>query len=364
MKKPLLALALALCLPLSGCAALLERSYETSTRHEDRPVTAEDDSYVRVENYQELVSAVLYLVEQGEDEGVIRLYDYPGDVSEDLSRACLEVSTEDPLGAYAVDYIKHDHTRVVSYYQATLSIRYRRTPEQIASVVHVVGAAAIRARVQRALAAFDPEVVLWVAYFAEDEASLTELIREAYLDAPATALGFPEIELDLYPAQGRERVVEIVFTYPEPPEDLRRKSGETAREAAELSGQIQGTGGEAAAQAAQLLAERAAYDPQAPSTAYAALVEGQADSEGLALALELLCREAGLECQIQAGELAGEARTWTSILGGDGRYYLDPAGDGALHTARELAELGYTWPGAPKVEAAAAAQEEAPAADG
>ncbi len=69
MKKRILPLALAGCLLLSGCRAMLERSYSAAAPHVDHPVTAEDPSVLRVENYRELVSAVLYLVSEGEEEG-------------------------------------------------------------------------------------------------------------------------------------------------------------------------------------------------------------------------------------------------------------------------------------------------------
>lgn len=74
----------------------------------------------------------------------------------DLTAACLEVSHEDPLGAYAVDYIKHEFSRILTYYQATITIGYRRTLEQIRSVVPVTGSSAIRSEVQGALAQFQP----------------------------------------------------------------------------------------------------------------------------------------------------------------------------------------------------------------
>ena len=117
MKKSILALALLFCLLLSGCGEVLAGSYQVSTAHVDRPETAEDSSAIRVESYRELVSAVLYLVAQGEEAGIIQLYDYPGDVETDVTAACLEVATQDPLGAYCVDYIRHEVTRVVSYDQ-------------------------------------------------------------------------------------------------------------------------------------------------------------------------------------------------------------------------------------------------------
>ena len=144
MKKRIIVLALALSLALTGCEAMLERSYSASSPHVDKLTTAEDPSVVRVENYRELVSAVLYLVSQGAEEGAIQFYSYPGDVETDLTAACLEVATQDPLGAYAVDYIKHELNQVVGYNQASLTIHYRRTLEQIRAVANVTVTSAIR----------------------------------------------------------------------------------------------------------------------------------------------------------------------------------------------------------------------------
>ena len=62
LKKRVLALVLALALlPLPGCAAMLERGHETVTTHVDYAVT-EDESVLRAETYQGLVSAMLYFV--------------------------------------------------------------------------------------------------------------------------------------------------------------------------------------------------------------------------------------------------------------------------------------------------------------
>jgi len=343
-------LAVSVSLSLTGCAAMLERSYEISQRHVNTPVTAEDASYVRVESYQELVSAVLYLVTQGEETGVIRLYDYNGEEEKDLARACLEVSSMDPLGAYAVDYIKHESTRVLSYYQATLSVRYRRTPEQVASIVRVTGSTAIRQKVQIALSTFEPEVVLRVAYFAEDEASLEALIRQAYRDNPATALGMPEFRISLYPSEGRDRILEIVFTYPEQVTTLRAQSGRLTARVEQLTSVLMNQDSHTAAlQAATVLSETAVYDAARPDTAYAALVEGSAGGEGLAQAYILLCRDVGISCERLDGIRLGENWTWTAVQLESGEtLYFDPVySDGLLHTDQEMLQAGYDWPGAP-----------------
>jgi hypothetical protein len=383
MKKSILALFLLFSLLLSGCGEVLASSYQTSSPHVDRPTTAEDSSAIRVENYRELVSAVLYLVSQGEEKGELRFYDYPGDVEPALTEACLEVATQDPLGAYCVDYIRHETARVVSYDQATVSIHYRRTPEQVRSMVKVTGTRAIRTELQEALSGFEEEVVLRVSYFAEDEDSIRALIRQAYFDTPAAALGFPQVEVTLYPDSGSQRVVEILLSYPEPTEELRKKSETLAQAFGVLSLPTPGRPAEAqrdaALQIARLLKDTSTYVPEGGATPYAALVEGRADSEGMALAYALLCKESGLSCEIVEGTLLlsteetslqenappspGELpRLWVSLrLFGGETLYLDPsAREPGLLSAQELLARGYRWPGGPQEpEPQAQFQEEA-----
>lgn len=353
MKKMLLPglLSLALLLFLPGCAGLLDRAYTSSTTHVDRPTTAEDPSVLRVENYRELVSAVLYLVSQGAEEGTIQLHDYTGAVEADLPAACVEVATQDPLGAYCVDYIKHEYTRVVSYYQATLDIHYRRSQEQVRSMVRVTGTGAIRTELQESLDRFATEVVLRVAYFSEDEASIDQLIRQAYYDTPAAALGFPQTEISLYPDSGRERVVEILLTYPESVEELRRERELLDRRVEELStASMEGGAERRARQVLSQLWSYAAYASDGGSTAYDALVSGVANDEGMALAYALLSGQAGLDGSVVEGERLGEPRFWNELTLSEGeKRYLDPAeGTGTLYTAQALFEAGYRWPEGPQ----------------
>ena len=305
---------------------------------------------LRVENYRELVSAVLYLVSEGEEEGTIQLHNYDGEEEGDLSAACLEVATQDPLGAYAVDYIKHELSRVVSYYQATLAIHYRRSPGQIAGIVSVNGDRAIRDQLQVALEDFSAEVVLRVPYFFGDEETVKALLREAYYAHPALAL--PETEVSLYPDSGRERIVEITMTYPGDAETLREKREELSQRVDRLLPEEEHPSGRAAARTALEKLWNSGdgvYDPDGGSTAYDALVEARADSEGMALGYALLCRRLGLTCTVQAGKLEDEARFWDVVeLPSGEKVCVDPSlgreWDPSAHSEEEFFSLGYFLP--------------------
>ena len=341
MKQRILTLLLVLCLALTGCTSMLERDYLLISPHEPISAGGGNPSALRVESYQELVNAVIYLVSEGDEHGVLGLYNYTRNVEDDLTRACLEVVQEDPLGAYAVDYIKYDSTLIVSYYEANIYITYRRTQEQVASIVSVTGSSAIRRELSKTLTSFSPEAVLRVSYFAEDEDYILDLVRQAYYDTPEAALGMPEVEVSIYPSSGRQRIVEILLTYQENPEVLRRRS-QTLKDMALL----QALPGTTAGQLYTFVEKDLTVEEGTGlSSAYDALIEGTADSEGAALAYQLLCGQAGIDCTVVWGELEGEPHFWNIVAVDGGEYrHVDLSAGLQNLTDVELTETGtYEW---------------------
>ena len=351
MKAHILALALAALLLLPGCSAMLNRDYQVVSPHPEHPSTEEDSSVIRVETYQELVNAVLYFVSQSVEHGVVRLVNYAQDVEADLNRACLEVAKDDPLGAYAVDFIKHDYTRVVATYEANIYITYRRTPDQIRALVNVTGSSAIRQELREALDDFAPEVALRVGYFAEDEAYIRSLVRQAYYDTPTAALGMPEFTVSLYPKEGSQRIVEIVLTYAEDPDALRAKQTATLTAAQRLTAPFNGLSDPADRLSALLDALPGAMacvesEEEAPCTAWDALVQGRADDEGLALAFRLLCELIGVDCAVAEGRLNGVPHFWNTLegLSAEQRHVdLSRAEPPLIGGDEVFSELGYDW---------------------
>lgn len=344
-----LALILACCLLLSGCSSMLNRPYEVVTPHEYH--AAQGSGVPDASTYQALVNDIFSFVEDGVEQGQIRLSNYTsktGDVAGDLSAACNEVANEDPLGAYAVDFIKSDYTRVVKYYEVTITISYRRTPEQIKSLVSVTGSSAIREELRDVLRGFQSEAVLRISYFSEDQDYIASLIRQAYYDTPEAALGMPQFSITLYPeeASSGPRIVEILLTYPEDVQTLRTRSQTLTYQAAGMLNDTYGMTGSQLAQAiVQAVRQQAVYDPAGGSTAYDALFNGSADSEGMALACLLLAQQAKAEAVLVQGTLEGEPHMWMILRLDDGTYrHMDAAfPDRLLYTDTEMASLGYQW---------------------
>lgn len=205
---------------LTGCASMLERGYFSETPHVQFSDEAENESILRAETYQGLVSALLYLVGQGAEGGTVRLYQYgsvTGTAASDVDRACLEVTQEDPLGAYAVDYIKYDVEQTAAYYQVSVKLAYTRTPEEIAQVISVTGSSAVARELRDLLPDQPDRVVFRISYFtAEDsEATLRQAVEEAYEDQAEDLPSLTDVRITLYPDSGSQRVAEIALGWGE-----------------------------------------------------------------------------------------------------------------------------------------------------
>lgn len=344
MKKRLRALALALCFVLCGCGSMFQRSYSSVEPYTQNFAAEQDPSILAAENYQELLSAILYFVTQHAETGTIRLYNYTGEAEADLAQACLEVVQEDPLGAFCVDAVEHDVERIVSYYEARLDLSYRRTPEEIGSIVPVIGNSAIKTELRQALFTLEDTVLLRIIYFSENTL-LEALFDQAYYDTPLSAFGRPELSIQLYPETGRQRIAEIHLTYPEETALLNQKQSELIQAVTAL---LPNGTPLAPEQLYDLIREHVHYTPLPDcNTAYAALVTGSANGEGMALAYKLLCDRIGLSCTVVQGSNAeGEPRFWNIVSTPTGSRHVDCSQALFGLTDTQLSELGsYHWSG-------------------
>lgn len=342
MKKLILALLLAGMIALSGCSSLLERDYLLLQPYEPVSSSAPGSTSLRAESYQDVVDAVRLLVAQGAEQGIISLYNYSSaqDVEDTLTRACLEVVQNDPLGAYAVDYIKHDYSLIVSYYEVNITLVYRRTAEQISSILSVTGSSALQQELLRTLSSFSPEVTLRVSHFTENEEYICRLVEQIYYDTPAAAFGMPTVTVAIYPDSGLQRIVEVGLSYSEAPEILLLRSQELRELAADLV-----PSPATYEDLFSVILDRFVYVEDSFShTAYDALIYKVSDSEGLALACQLLCDQAGLPCMVVRGERDGAPFYW-NLIGDEGSTYRHVDLSAAVFSAsdEEMAAAGYEW---------------------
>lgn len=137
-KKRPASLRLAACalsaLLLSGCAALLERSYSVEEPYADRYWDSSAEDTLRAESYQDLVNSLLLLIEQRAEEGIIRCYGEIGNRTEALA-AREEIRRETMLGSYLLQNITMSFEENSSYTTLTCKMSYREDAEDIASIM-------------------------------------------------------------------------------------------------------------------------------------------------------------------------------------------------------------------------------------
>lgn len=220
MKKSCIALLCAAALTLTGCASILERSYDAVSPHTNQYwEDGTSASALRVEDYQSLVNGLLMLVANQTETGVVRLYGYIDQASAvaDMDLACSEVTMEDPMGTYLVEYVTYDCTEGTNCFEMTVKIAYQKTPTQVREMVNATTAGALPSLLQTALSEGRTELAVKIGYM---DRSAEEIERE--LAEVMTAAGRTEETWSVryYPDAGTvgdSRIVEIVWQAPEAP---------------------------------------------------------------------------------------------------------------------------------------------------
>lgn len=161
---------LALCL-LTGCAPLLERSYSTSEPHSSKYWESEAADTLRAENDQDLVNDLLILIGQHTEQAVLRLYNFSDSqaAAEAMERASLEVQQETPLGAYATEYITYVSQSQRGYEEMDVQIGYRRSEEQLQTIVSATSCAALPDLLEAALDGGRTELAVRIGYWQADD---------------------------------------------------------------------------------------------------------------------------------------------------------------------------------------------------
>ena len=211
MKKwRLVPLAAALLL-LTGCS-FLNRSYSNVSPHSAAYYESEDRSVLRAESYQDLVNDLLVIVQANGESGTIWLYTGPEslDAESAVSRACQEVQRETPMGAYAVDYMTYTvNEDAGTYSEIVLEIRYRRTPAQIAAIVHTTSVAALYDLLSAAADAGADALVMQVDYYHGQEQEVRDIVAQVHQERQ-----LPEEttwQVYFYPNPQQAGIIEIIM---------------------------------------------------------------------------------------------------------------------------------------------------------
>ncbi len=344
----LTAACIALC--AAGCEGVFEDDYLSVHAHDEQYTVDEGSDALTAENYLGLKNAILSFVENHTEYGVIRIYNYEGEVESDLADAAYEVAKSDPLGAYAVDYMTHDCTLIVSYYEIHIYITFARTQAEIDAVERVGSVAALRAAFETALLDGVESLTLRLTSYSEQD--YTELARECYEANPRAFAELPNITVELYPSSGVQRILRFTFAY-------EMTASERASELAALGQSISAlTAGIStaldenerfAALSERLLVQLAGAEVDENAIVYDTLRRGAVNSESLSKTLCLLAEEMELSCVMVSGRRNNVAYAWNIVTLDGESFHVDLLRDlmadsefATCYSDSEL-ETEYTW---------------------
>jgi len=319
MKRTILPILLILSLLLSGCS-WSSGPYVSVTPHKAHRKNSQSD-VLSASTYLELVEALTSIIADGTEAAAIIAADYPEDTVEyGVERAVQYAMTNDPIGAYAVEGIQYEFGTSSGIPAVSVSVTYHHSRSELQRIRTVADMEEAKTAVAAALESYATSLVMLVENYSYQD--FAQFVQDYALQHPDTVMETPYVSEGVYGA-GRNRVVELLFTYRTSRNSLRRMQEEVQPVFSAASLYVSGNGDDyqKLSQLYAFLMERFDYKEETSITpAYSLLRHGVGDSRAFAAVYAAMCRSAGLECLIVDGTRAGEPWTW-NIVWDDGYYY-------------------------------------------
>lgn len=322
MKRNILILMLLLCLQLTGCS-WMDGSYVSVTPHKEQRQSSQTD-VITASNYLELLEALADIVAQGAEVAAINVAEYPSDAVEyGMKRAVQHTMKNDPIGSYAVENILYELGTTSGMPAVSVSITYRHNRSELQRIRVVDDMEAAEAEIADALEGYDSSIVLLVEQYVTED--FTQFVHDYAELHPETVMETPQVTESVY-GTGRDRVVELIFTYQTSRDALRRMQSQVQPVFDSASLYVSGDGEDRQkfSQLFAFLMERFDYKIETSITpAYSLLRHGVGDSRAFASVYAAMCRSAGLECMTVTGTRSGEPWTWNIVLDNGQYYHVD-----------------------------------------
>lgn len=329
------------------CSGYMIYGREFSSVEPHRVAMSPDEDGVRyARSYSELKSHVTALVRAAATQGTVQLRDYPSDIEDDLARACHEVIRDTPIGAYAVDMMTIDRTRVLNYWQVKVNITYKRSREEILAVERADSAEEFYDVMRRAIAERRQTVAIECNYYAEQIINIAETVYELRFVEPGAAYGLEDVTVEFFPKTGIHRMLLVKLEYYEDGATSHKKRADAEAAIDALYNQIKSMEKDARIEricraiGEDVKVEDAAH-PSDADTPYGALVKKRATDKGLASAVAQAVKRLGGYVVVVEGEYDGRLHYWNMVFARKGWTHVDLS-RGVLF-AEDNQMQGYSW---------------------
>ena len=315
----------AFCLMLCGCGDFFDRDYLSVTDYEIPAQEPPAEDSVTVRDLAELRQFLTGLLNDQASEGRI-VFDssYAGDINADIASACWQVRTQDAFFAYCVANISYDVSKLVNHYEARFTISYNEAGEDPDSIVRLQLTTGLAEQLRQAIAGGDSRLVVLIGRSSMTAEDVENLASKVYRENPIIEPREPRVTVNMLSGTGSQRLYEISFNYNLSDEELQQRRAELqALEPFAEAEQIPEDSAERALLACEYLLEHSSYSESASNDIYAALIGGEANSEGLALAYVELCRQLEVPCQVVYGQRNWRNCCWNIIQLEGKSYHVD-----------------------------------------
>ena len=344
--------ALLALLLLAGCSSFYDGEYSYVTSHEEPGALVGDteEQYYEVRTYVGMKNAVQSLISSGAESGTIRVKDYPSSVQDDIARVCLDATKDYPMGAYAVEYISHSVSRILGYDEVKLRISYRLSMKEMSSVRSASTLTDVYSMVESAVETGLERITIQTSSLSVKGQTLLDYLHNLYRSHPELLTSEPKAVISFYPSEESiSKIVDFAFSYREEHEEAVERLAILNPAAEEIVLPFEGlTTQEKALYCCRDVA-LSVQNTRRGSTAYDTLILGTADSEGCAMAYQLLCNLCGVDCRVVEGRMDGSIHYWNIISIDREYYHVDcsaciekPIAEGFLFTDMQMISR-YWW---------------------
>lgn len=322
--KRLLLLILILALLLTGCGWM--DGYHVSVTPHRQPSTGGESRVYAAENYLQLRTALEEMVSAGVTSRVISAANFEQEqLKNSVDMALRHIRNTYPIGAYAVEEITCEVGTSGGVTAVAVDVVYRHERGDLQKIRHVKDMEQARALIGNALTGYDASLVMLIDdYQATDIHQLVDDYAELN---PSSVMQTPDISEQIYPNTGRQRVLELKFTYQSSRDSLRAMQEQVKRifESASLYVSADDQDSRKLTQLYSFLTERFGdYQIKTSITpAYSLLNHGVGDSHAFASVYSEMCRRAGLECMVVVGSFNGEPLCWNMVRDNGYYYHVD-----------------------------------------
>lgn len=365
MVKRFIALGLAaVMLLLCGCSAVFKKEYLSVSEYTDEEHNEFHRDAADIATYDELKAAINSMIYNHIEVERLLFTDYEGEsLQNDLAQACGEVKEDTALGSYCVEYISYDPQRIITYFEATITINYKRTQAEVEAITYATGYSHMLNILDEAMSSLSSYTAIRINDSDLTEADIISAVNTAFGRDPLSCVFLPDTTVTVHPAAGFNRIVEINFNYGKSRTALGNMKDELQLAASNMTaGMSMEQPATFLLQAYNALSAFCKYDPSGSlregmgdldpaynSTVYGALSDGIADSTGMALAYSALCGQAGIDCIVVNGTFNKAEHSWNIVKLGSEYYHVDVSADrilgvtGAFLRSDEQMRGNYWW---------------------